>query len=562
MKRSPEGAPQPTPPFDATKELTTIRTLTEEEQALDPKERRGVRREHLEDFKEKLILQKEGVALGIQRIREEINHHPSARIQDLQELAVDLAPRFGINADQLKTFESGIVAYKEKHRAVEKYRSKYPSDRRLFEICFGKPPKGEVEVIKGPMILYFRCHDEDDYATAYYLGDTTTIPQESSDRTKSSGGTALGNSLIKELEGTLAIENASIIKHSPDYVKTEPIQDTVKTVKTIPIDQLTIRRGLSVELPQGAVFNLQIINVDEKGRPVRALLEKKASWRDKNGEPLYRLLSIHDKDSIRYVAETPSHEKPKSVRDMMVPLMEGTTNYGTIMLRGNQLVITHEGAQDNDIYLRYDKRILVNGAKQQSAKIFAHEEQHQFNKLFIPVRRQTAIEEARHEIRATHDPKKAKADLLRALIRIELEKLPILDRARDEFLAYYRDGSSPTRIYDTLASSPLYNYAEQYKKSIDQVIHDTAGFQRHVDEVFKDKSTIKPLRVSPEEIANHVKEILGDEYRTHLKQWAEAMDMLRGKHYSRDQILSLLYAEPAEQWNAVARRMPNTTMVR
>ncbi|MBI4114532.1 MAG: hypothetical protein HY445_01665 [Candidatus Niyogibacteria bacterium] len=125
------------------------------------------RREKLKEFKEKLAYQKIGLAVMQEKIVEEIRSHPDESSQTLSQYAQAFEKQYGFTSDQIELIEQMIETYASAHQQVKDVRKKFPNDSDLFQAMFKVQPKGNIEVIEGPLTLYFRCHDLEDYTIIY-----------------------------------------------------------------------------------------------------------------------------------------------------------------------------------------------------------------------------------------------------------------------------------------------------------------------------------------------------------------------------------------------------------
>ena len=161
---APEAAPLTYVPFDAGEELKNIKNLPPEREDSPEIMKRAVRRDQVSDFKDNLMRQKEGIGKTIGDLRAMVESVPDASQEALMRKVFEVAPGYRFTQQQEGIFKNGVEQYCQKHLAVEKYREMYPDDNDLFEACFGRKPKGKLEVVKGPMTLCFRCFSENDYA--------------------------------------------------------------------------------------------------------------------------------------------------------------------------------------------------------------------------------------------------------------------------------------------------------------------------------------------------------------------------------------------------------------
>ncbi|PIT88300.1 MAG: hypothetical protein COU29_00715 [Candidatus Magasanikbacteria bacterium CG10_big_fil_rev_8_21_14_0_10_36_32] len=138
--------------FDPEKELIDIRQLPHEE-----------RKEALEEYKEKLAYQKEGFAEMQVKLIELVRQNSDATFEELNDKALEIGYNFGFTENQQRIIQFILEQYMEKHQQIRELRKSYPDDKELFKAIFGREPKGDLEVIESPIILYFRLHNEVDY---------------------------------------------------------------------------------------------------------------------------------------------------------------------------------------------------------------------------------------------------------------------------------------------------------------------------------------------------------------------------------------------------------------
>lgn len=143
--------------FVPEKEIRTILKASKDE-----------RKEKLAIFKEKLTFQKVGLARVQDIMVDEIRRKPEESKEKLYEMAVDLGSEFGMNDEQKRLTENALEKYEKQHKAIEKIQKEHKKDEDLFKELFWKDPKGKIEVVQGPVSLYFKCYDFEDYLTIFY----------------------------------------------------------------------------------------------------------------------------------------------------------------------------------------------------------------------------------------------------------------------------------------------------------------------------------------------------------------------------------------------------------
>lgn len=184
--------------FEPGGELMEIKALPKEE-----------RKEKLRKYKEKLAYQKEGLARTQEELTNTIREKPDISWHELYEKALVLLQKYGADAQENKVKDI-LGRYYWRHKAIKEARGQFPGENKLFEAIFGRPPRGKVEVIEGPVTLYFRCHNIKDYALISkqtfldYRGPSWSERMAA----RAEGGVSIGTSLIPNLQGTIIAERA------------------------------------------------------------------------------------------------------------------------------------------------------------------------------------------------------------------------------------------------------------------------------------------------------------------------------------------------------------------
>ncbi len=193
----------------------------------------------LASYKEKLTLQKNGLAKVQEEMMEDIRKNPEMTKEEFSKLYDERAELFGVTLEQKEIAEKIFAKYKEKHVAIERIRAEYPDDREMFKAAFGQAPKGEIEIIVGPISLYFRLHHIEDYALANSgKCQQVNVDIDANDikKASSSGGMGRVPTLIPKLSGVVCIENTEgrkfeglaveIYEHEEQHVINEIVKRT------------------------------------------------------------------------------------------------------------------------------------------------------------------------------------------------------------------------------------------------------------------------------------------------------------------------------------------------
>ena len=172
------------------------------------------RKENLITAKEDLAMRYDGTAVAIRKLKDAIESNPGLNASDLMEILQPLAQQYDFDAAHLNQFKNSIDQYESKHKAIRKYRELYPDDGDLFNAFFGRLPKGELEVIEGPLTLHFRCYNVDDYVLAGRGEDEDKIKPEDRAWLEKTAALAINKTRLEDLEsGTVTIENVTWNMH-------------------------------------------------------------------------------------------------------------------------------------------------------------------------------------------------------------------------------------------------------------------------------------------------------------------------------------------------------------
>lgn len=199
-------------PLEILPEEPEIKTFDPAELLRIKKLPREEKREALREYKEKLIAQREGLAQMQKELTDDIRENPDITKNEFEERLEMYSEELKLAPWQQNVARYTFNSYAKKHAVVEKARKEYPDDAELFKAVFGSSPKGRTEVMKGPMTLYFRCYDPDDYALIH--SQAFIARQKPSRADEAAAQTTVGcsiiSSLMPELEGAVIAENTSI----------------------------------------------------------------------------------------------------------------------------------------------------------------------------------------------------------------------------------------------------------------------------------------------------------------------------------------------------------------
>lgn len=156
---------------------------------------RADRPARVEEFKEKLGEQKEGLVAMQTDIVRMIQENPDINIDDLKKAVEPKLEQAMANPEQKQALDKILNEYSKAHQTVQHYREIFPDDRRLFMEIFGFWPTGEIQVKQGPMTLGFRCNSQQDFARAmtFNYGEGKMSPEDAETAAKTVIGQKFGD---------------------------------------------------------------------------------------------------------------------------------------------------------------------------------------------------------------------------------------------------------------------------------------------------------------------------------------------------------------------------------
>ncbi len=544
-------------PFTPFQELSTVRRIPSSEKGLPLGLQRQLQKERLEEFKERLRYQQEGISGLIRRLHELVYQNPDIPPKKLYQELDRFSNTHGFDKAIEHGFVVGIGDYWQKRRAVKQALARYPDKNDLFAVCFGKKPHGKVDIIQGPMTVMFRCYDDSDYVLAYHFGktggDMSKLNTEEVKQALASGGAALRKVGIPSLAGTVILENAAYVKPAVRFR-----EENIQIKKDIYVENINDVTLVEITRSDSRRWRM-IVRRDEDGKAQRIQL----SDSQRSGYAM---------DIVWHESDDPSDSGWRQANEPDTPLSQSIFKLGEhafLSVKGRTLSILD--ASEGGLQLRVGTFKMQEAKLNQewSDRVRLHEEQHQWNALFKPVevaRNMRGI--IQYAIEHGTSVQEARTNVLHALVHQQRRVIGVDSAARDEILSFYKDGRRPHDILQILLHNPLYNYKEKeyYKAEIGKIpIKINACIDYLLKASSPDGYAIRDYlklclaKTSAEELDPYIDTVFGKEYKEDLKRWANCVSDLEKKGYTRDEVGSLLYMYPASEWVRVARRFPPKT---
>lgn len=518
--------------FDPGVELVKIKQKDGIKQDLSIKEKIEIKKEKLRDFKEKLLLQKKGIYRTINQLFDIIEKNPETEFELLMKEVGDNATRYRFTPYQIDNFRNTIIQYCRKHKIVNEYFSKFEDERKLYEECFGRPPKGMVEVKKGAMSLYFRCWELDDFSYIYHFPEhlgSKDVPRLEEQGPLNTNGVSLGFVKIPELNGIVTAEN--VFTNNP-IMEPKALKYVSRVIKKETCPMFTKAQKDLVHIDIIGIASIQI-------RPLHT---------DNNTTRLQFI----DNDLANNMPFL-DIEIEERMNTISIPITHKNQTYATIYIDPNFIQIKDTSPKGTAIsYTRC--AILLKPNKEASERVRIHEEQHQFNRLFVPLNSKQKLWSRIFDIlEKAPDQLTSFVKIIKILINSYKEDLDFNSIPRDEIIAKYKEGLDPEKIIIDMKLRYDYSNNPVIKSWIDEIPSLVKQYiDRYITIVSKQDN--KRIELEEEQIKPFVDIAFGKEYQEDLIKWIQAIYDLEKKSYSREEILAILMSEPIKSWPNIARR--------
>lgn len=200
-----------------------------------------------------------------------------------------------------------------------------------------------------------------------------------------------------------------------------------------------------------------------------------------------------------------------------------------------------EGAiiAENTNLIEGNPLLSADARARRSEEVRVHEEQHAIKRFFATVQMRNSTLEQLYTAQTKEDDIR----ILESHARFRREVVAE-DRAKDEILAYFKDGTPAAGIYGLLTQSGgLYDYLKNGKRNF---IREIA---RNMDD-----EELEPLAG---EVAERV---FKEEYNWVLARGCAVPFILQANGYNTEQVISLLMHEPLSKWEKVGKRLLGNRM--
>ncbi|MDD5069060.1 MAG: hypothetical protein PHN89_05710, partial [Candidatus Pacebacteria bacterium] len=323
-------------------------------------------REKLARIKEKVSTSYQNVAKIILEFRSIIEKNPDISRHDLIDEVYRRRHQGEITDIQAGNLIEASHAYASQHETVEEHARLYPEASALYEACFGKKPKGRVEMKVLPICFYIQCYDSEDYAFARAVGSGISSPSvDDVEKIPSSIGCALSKTRISDLNDAVTLENTErVLRHKEIGVSKEiKEQDFIWDEKRWDYAHLSVG-DLTCD-----------INCfpEEKGKPNLI-----AVFNLENGEGVtVERVKKSGKIILKVAGEVVQEE------EFVFPLEKKGVQYGEIVIGTKEMRFRNTSGQKASIgKTEYIDEKEIDQSASEMTRI--HEEQHIFNRLFKP----------------------------------------------------------------------------------------------------------------------------------------------------------------------------------
>lgn len=442
-----------------------------------------------------------------------------------------------------KEVMGAIDAYEVRRQRIKYFQMWEPTD--LFHECFGFWPKESVDMRVSAATIDFFVYSDEDYSQAY-ASPLQKDPEKfakQKDRALSSGGCAFGSTRLPDSQNIFTLirvprENQETVLSKNVIMREAEIRPDGR-VLVIDTGSVTVFHSqqfaaIEFERKDGRISG---ITMDQCSREATVMLGDKQ---------IGHLGMLFDQEEVEAIVTF------KDVPGKIRLRIDSVT--GRVEIR-NRMPI-EVGAE-----ILFYERVPKYVSSKRVEDIVAHEEQHQWNALFLPsyspsvpiLQQMTEIVKRSKEdvntgaeefIQAAFAHSKMDARLGAALRRAEV-------RGRDEILAFYRDGRTPQAISSILEGT-LYNYFEADDELI--LTKEIEGYFESYRMMYRMQFQGKNPGALSKEYVQRFIQGLKLAYRKEVLRGLAAIESLEAAQFSRNEIIAMLYTANLPEWSFIAKR--------
>ena len=513
------------------------------------------KRRAIENHKEYVATKQEQMSQLVAKLYEKVQEDAFKNdYKVLRSIIKEHEREFGMLDDKSADYlcDYVLLRYEENHKKVNSYYGQYKEKpAELFELCFGKKPQGQIELVLGPMTLCFRCFDEEDYIFAYLqhsnVEDQASKAESQRERASRSQGCALSKVKIEELDDLVIMEKASnnsVIEGAQvDVKKTELEKNKPTRIKFEDLDK------------EGKLY----WNMKNKG-----WVFSRCEFSFKRSENKITEISLFNDITGNYCFYNRPVSPPFSYRFDLSQGKGAATEFVDMAIDSEGISFVDSSSKSHAIEQEVVKggRLVIKD-QPSSNETRIHEEQHQFNKLLIPLEDAYSLSPHVASLeKMLNDSDRelveaAKSKLIARLAKY-YRRMYIDGRARDEIIAFYKEGQSTDRIAKILKTGTLYDYSgfsekEKDAPSLHKFIEDNIfydlGQGGAVNRILYNDSPeskrkyaidlkfpIKEGFFTKPEVEEVVNRVLKDDYHVSIDTWLDQIKKLEQLGYPRLQI--------------------------
>jgi len=557
----PTEKPQSRDPLDFMPELQGDLEIIGKE---GRKRIRVQKREIVESRSQDLANEQARIAQTIGLLYDAVYYQPDKATPEILMDFVQNHPEGSFSEKVTKQFAAVLESYRQKRAVVQKFVRENKDPNLMFEKCFGIKPVGKIEVVPGPMTLCFRCFTDEDYIAAYTHGvaseSAEDLKTKKIERAKKSGGTAFSKVKIAELSGSVIAERAgNNSEDRPIYHKRE-----------VNIKGREKNNWQRFNYPAANEADLVYFKIPEIGE-IEAHLRRNS----KGKIVAIRLVRSSDSEEI---ADIDPFEKTETLKIPIPAKKYGADEWVGLEFAASSFAIydhTKIGAGFETVEYVGTERVVKD--KDVSRQKRLHEEQHQFNKLFQPENNSAFnlpyLEFLRLGHYAEAHPEENVVSLVAQKFARIFRQAYIDSRARDEIIAFTREGYSPKGTFLVLSQNPLYNYKGELIAGTKDTIGDfvknetlrltkTLLTKGSAEFVIRNSGYVVDFNLkkqwTPDDqtaAQSEAERVLAEDYEKKLQRWTDLIKSLKKRGYETKDIVPFLGMFPINQWHSAIRRL-------
>lgn len=114
--------------------------------------------------KEKNIKERVGQAKMEASLIRLIKKNPAIPVQNLETTIAEYEKKYNFTSEQTEENKRLLNSFLNRREKIDAFQKKHPDAAELYETLIGRPPKGKIKIVRGPVSLCIQCSNLEDFA--------------------------------------------------------------------------------------------------------------------------------------------------------------------------------------------------------------------------------------------------------------------------------------------------------------------------------------------------------------------------------------------------------------